>query len=640
MTQWARHQGGIQGRRRRSLLLPLVLITLASSLAFLASTRLNLLVCSSSARGFSAPALFKAPRPRHTAAFAPAAAPGAEPTSHRGRIGVSQGAAKKISYGGAAQQKLASGIDAVADAVKVTLGPNGRNVVLQREFGAPQIINDGVTIARAISLADREMDLGARLLTQASSKSDTSAGDGTTTTALLTQHMVNQGIQFVVNGHNPMLMSKGIHAAASRVASEIRRLASPVGSNDLLDIATVSVGGDPIMGGHISQAFEKVGASGNIVIEDSQVLVDSMEATEGFTLNSGNLSPYFVTDGVRQVSELQRPRVLVTDRTISDAYELVGFLEEVLKAKAPLLIIAEDVIGEAMQMLVLNAQRGVMQVAALKAPGFGDQKRAVLGDIALATGAQFVTADLGMRLADVSLAQLGTCEQAVVERGRTIVVSDGNHAHQVKEKIIHLESEILQASSEFVRSQLRDRVASLGGGVAKLKVGGATETEVNDKKLRYNDALNAVRSANELGIVPGGGSVLAYFARGDLQEELKRDCSSPDEKAGIDVVFNSLLAPMRQIALNAGDDPSEVLYKTRGGGFGYGYNAATGAHEDLRAAGVIDPAKVVINSVVNAASIAAMVLTTDAVVTELPSKAPPPATMGAGLGGVESGMGF
>mmetsp|Transcript_48075 Transcript_48075/g.88576 ORF Transcript_48075/g.88576 Transcript_48075/m.88576 type:complete len:621 (-) Transcript_48075:151-2013(-) len=553
------------------------------------------------------------------------------------QISVAREAAKKITFKEAGQQKLAAGINAVANAVKVTLGPKGRNVVLQREvYQAPQIVNDGVTIARAIALQDKEMNLGAKLLTQASSQSESNAGDGTTTAAVLTQEMVNQGLQRVASGFNPVLMQKGMKAAARKIAAEVEKLSKPVKSGDLLNIATVSVGGDGEMGSNIAKAFETVGDTGNVVIEESQVLVDEVEVTEGLTFDRGYISPYFITDRQRLVAELKKPRVLVTDQKLSDVYDIINLLEDLLKAKQPVLIVAEDVTGEALQTLVLNKQRGILDVVAVKAPAFGARRTAILQDLAVATGATFINSEVGMTLAEATVEQLGTCERIVVEKEKAIIVSSSEYAQDVQARIEQLENEMDLVSSDYDKEKLQERVASLGGGIAKIKVGGATETEMNDKKLRYNDAMAAVKSAKEMGIIPGGGTVLMYLATHDLDQQVKSELKTDDEKAGADVVFSSLTAPIRQIAQNAGDDPSEVVFKCRGKEFGFGYNAATKEFVDLLDAGVVDPAKVTINAVNNAASIAGMVLTTDAVVTELPTTPPP---VPAGGGGMPPGMG-
>lgn len=422
------------------------------------------------------------------------------PSSEARRSIIAREAAKKISFREAGQQKLQGGINAVANAVKVTLGPKGRNVVLQREsFQVPQIVNDGVTIARAITLQDKEMNLGVKLLTQASAKSESNAGDGTTSAAVLTQEMVNEGMQLVSSGYNPVLMQKGMKAASSFIAKEVEKLAKPVESGDLKDIATVSVGGDEKMGQMISKAFERVGDTGNVVIEESQVLEDEVEVSEGLTLDRGYISPYFVTDSQRLVAELKKPRVLVTDQKLSDAYDILTLLEDLLKTKQPIFIIADDVTGEALQTLVLNKQRGILDVVAIKAPAFGARKTAILQDIALATGAEFINSELGMTLQDATVDQLGTCEKVVVEKEKAVLVTDGSHADSVKERIVQLEQLLEDTDSSYDQEKIQERIASLGGGVAKIKVGGATETEMNDKKLRYTDAISAVRSAKEMG---------------------------------------------------------------------------------------------------------------------------------------------
>merc|ERR550532_471103 len=366
--------------------------------------------------------------------------------------------------------------------------------------------------------------------------------------------MVNQGMQLVVSGYNPVLMQRGMKSAASRISEEIEKLAKPVESGDLLDIATVSVGGDSTMGKNIAEAFEKVGETGNVVIEESQVMVDEVEVTEGMTMDRGYISPYFVTDTQRLVAELKKPQVLVTDQKLSDVYDIINLLEELLKSKQPLFIIADDVTGEALQTLVLNKQRGILDVVAIKAPAFGARKTAILQDIAVATGAEFINSELGMTLADATSAQLGACEKVVVEKEKAIIVSDGSRASAVKERIGQLEREIDETDSSYDQDKLQERIAALGGGVAKIKVGGPTETEVNDKKLRYNDAMSAVRSAKEMGVVPGGGSVLLHLTEHAFVEEVQAKLQTEDERMGAMLVFNSLEAPMRQIAKNAGDD--------------------------------------------------------------------------------------
>eukprot|EP00811_Abedinium_folium_P007078 NODE_1652_length_2409_cov_8.007450.p1 GENE.NODE_1652_length_2409_cov_8.007450~~NODE_1652_length_2409_cov_8.007450.p1 ORF type:complete len:662 (+),score=237.12 NODE_1652_length_2409_cov_8.007450:78-1988(+) len=550
-------------------------------------------------------------------------------------------ASKQISLGQVGQEKLAAGINAVADAVKVTLGPTGRNVVLQRgSFQPPQIVNDGVTIMRAISLADPEADLGAKLLTQASTKSESNAGDGTTSTAILTQEMVRQGMQLVASGYNPILMNKGMKVAAEAIAAEIIALAKPieVDGPDLVNIATVSTSGDAAMGRMLAEAFRGIGKKGNVIIEESQVIGDEVEITEGITVDRGFLSPYFITDEGRGVVELRRPRVLVTDQRLSDVYDLVKLLEPLLKEKAPLFIIADDVAAEVLLTLVLNKQRGILEIAAVRAPSFGARRTATLQDIAIATGATFISSELGMTVADATTQQLGSCERVVVEKDKAVIMTDGSHVDDVKRRIEQLEDLVDSTTSTFERQGLQERIASLAGGIARIKVGGATETEVGDKKLRYTDGMNSVRSALEMGIVPGGGSTLLWLAREEFRKQVREPLESADEQMGAEVVFRSLEAPMRQIAKNAGVDASEVVFKSKGHGFGYGYNVLQKTHQDLMQGGIVDSANVVINTVTSAASIAGMVLTTDAVVSDIPE--PPAAQRGGmeGMGGMGGGF--
>jgi len=408
----------------------------------------------------------------------------------------------------------------------------------------------------------------------------------------------------------------------------------------------VAVGGnDKVMGKNIAEAFESVGDTGNVIIEESQVLADEVEVTKGLTLDRGYVSPYFVTDKERLVAELKKPKVLVTDMKISDAYDILPLLEDLLKSKTPIFIIADDLTGEALQTLVMNKQRGILDVVAVKAPGFGARKTELLGDIAIATGSTFINSELGMTLEDATVDKLGTCDRVVIEKDKAIIMGDENSA-ATKERIGELTRLMDESKSDYDAEQLQKRIASLGGGVAKIKVGGATEAEMNDKKLRYDDAIGAVKSAKELGIVPGGGTVLLHLSREEYLAEAKKELQTEDEQMGAEVVFKSLQAPMRQIARNAGDDPSVVIFQSQDKGLGFGYNAVTKKFEDLFKAGVVDPALVVTNAVVNAASIAGMMITTDAVITEIPKKSPPMPAGGmggggmGGMGGMGGGMGF
>lgn len=532
--------------------------------------------------------------------------------------------AKKLSFREESRKKLVEGINVVANAVKITLGPKGRNVVLERSYGAPEIVNDGVTIARDIVLEDPEMNVGAKLVQEVASKSDNKAGDGTTTSTLMTQEIVNQGIRVVAAGANPVSLRNGITIASSRLAAEVKRLAAPVKSNaDLLSIATIA-SGSPSMGAIIAKAYEKIGETGSTVVEESQTLLDEVEFTEGLSIDRGFLSPYFVKDTERQLCEFQSPRVLVTDKKISQVQELIPILEQMVKIKEPLFIVAEDVTGEALSALVVNKLRGVLDVVAIKAPSFGDRRRAYLQDIAIATGATYVADEVGISLESVTVDMLGRADRVVVGKDATTIVTDSANKDAIVKRIAQIRSEADNTDNKFDKEKASERVAALGGGIARIKVGAATETELKDKKLRYEDALNSVKSALEMGVVPGGGACMLYMSCDmKLKESILEACSiDEDERLGVEIMFRSLPAPMKQIAKNAGLEGEVVAEKCRDKPFGFGYNAATDTYEDLVANGVLDPAKVTINAIENAASIAALVLTTEVLITEIPKKEP------------------
>eukprot|EP00611_Tribonema_gayanum_P023371 TRINITY_DN489_c0_g2_i2.p1 TRINITY_DN489_c0_g2~~TRINITY_DN489_c0_g2_i2.p1 ORF type:complete len:623 (-),score=262.94 TRINITY_DN489_c0_g2_i2:412-2061(-) len=528
-------------------------------------------------------------------------------------------AAKKVSFGEHSRRQLVDGINQVADAVRVTLGPRGRNVVLERAYGAPEIVNDGVTIARDISLPDPEQNVGAKLVQEVAQKSDNRAGDGTTTSTLMTQQIVNYGLRVVTSGANPVEVRRGIMKAAELMVEEIKALAKPVsGISDLNSIATIASGSEE-MGAIISQAFEKIGENGSTMVEESQTLQDEVEFTEGLTIPRGFLSPYFVNDPERQVCELMAPRVLVTDRKLDSVNELVPLLEGMVQRKQPLLIVAEDVIGEALSALVMNKMRGVLDVCAIKAPAFGDRRRAYLQDIAIATGATYIADEVGLTLDQVRPDMLGSCERLVVSKEKTVITTDGKHAPAVARRIASIKKERDTTDSEFDAEKCTERIAALGGGIARIKVGAATETELKDKKLRYEDALNSVRSAQEMGIVPGGGACMSYLSHA-MEATVVEACENEDQVAGARILLRSMGAPCQQIAYNAGVEGGVVWAKTKTREFGFGYNAATGEYGDLFAMGVIDPAKVTINALENSASVASLVLTTEALITEVPEK--------------------
>jgi len=529
--------------------------------------------------------------------------------------------AKKVSFKDDSRRALVSGINKVADAVRVTLGPKGRNVVLERNYGAPEIINDGVTIAREISLRDPEENVGARLIQEVASKSDSKAGDGTTTSTIMTQAIVNNGMKAVTAGINPVALQRGIRRAASLISDKIRELATPVTSiEDLKNVATIASGSIE-MGRIIAQAADKVGDTGSTVVEESQTLFDEIEFTEGLTIDRGYISPYFVKDQERQIAEMVNPRILVTDAKIDDVNDIVPLLEKLVKSKDPLLIIAEDVTGEALSALVVNKMRGVLDVVAIKAPGFGNRRREYTQDIAIATGASFVAEELGITLDSVTLDMLGTADRIVIGKETTTIVTDGKQQANIDARIAQLRREQDASETDFDKDKFTERIASLGGGIARIKVGAATETELKDKKLRYEDALNSVDSARELGIVPGGGATLAYIQRA-FSDEILDAMDSEDERQGAMILVKALGFPAMQVASNAGIEGAVILAKIQDlaeeKGFGWGWDAATNELCDLMERGIIDPAKVTINAIDNSASVAGMVLTTECLVTEIP----------------------
>mmetsp|Transcript_3524 Transcript_3524/g.7323 ORF Transcript_3524/g.7323 Transcript_3524/m.7323 type:complete len:582 (+) Transcript_3524:39-1784(+) len=532
--------------------------------------------------------------------------------------------AKKISFREESRNKLVEGINIVANAVKITLGPKGRNVVLENKYGAPQIVNDGVTIAKDIVLEDPEMNAGARLVTEVAQKSDNKAGDGTTTSTLMTQEIVNQGIRVVAAGANPVSLRNGVVLAASMLAQRVKEIATPVtGNADLLNIATIA-SNSPSMGAIIAKAYEKIGETGSTVVEESQTLLDEIEFTEGITVNRGYLSPYFVKDPERQICEMVRPRVLVTDKSIKAVADLLPLLEQLVKTKEPLFIVAEDVAGEALSALVVNKLRGVLDVVAIKAPSFGDRRRAYLQDIAIATGATFVSDEVGISLESATLDMLGRADRIVVEKEATTIIPDSANNEALLQRIAEIRIEADSTDNKFDKEKATERMAALGGGIARIKVGAATETELKDKKLRYEDALNSVKSALEMGVVPGGGVCMLHMScDAELKQRIMEACLPGDDdmRLGVEIMFRSLPAPLRQIAKNAGLEGEVVAQNCRNKPYGFGYNAATNTYEDLLKTGVLDPAKVTINALENSASIAALVLTTEALVTELPKEA-------------------
>mmetsp|Transcript_8965 Transcript_8965/g.11780 ORF Transcript_8965/g.11780 Transcript_8965/m.11780 type:complete len:600 (-) Transcript_8965:46-1845(-) len=527
--------------------------------------------------------------------------------------------AKKVSFKEESREKLVRGINKVADAVKVTLGPKGRNVVLQRNYGVPEIVNDGVTIARDIELEDPEENVGAKLIQEVASKSDKSAGDGTTTSTLMTQEIVNQGLKAVTSGSNPVALRRGMMAASKILVEKIKDLAKPIeNTNDIQNVAIVATSGAVQMGSIIAKAFDKVGDTGSTSIEESQTLNDEVEFTEGLTIDRGFLSPYFVTDQERQLCEMENMKILVTDKKIDNVQDMIPLLESMVKTKEPLFIIAEDVTGEALQALVVNKMRGVLDVCAIKAPGFGDRRKNYLQDIAIATGATYIAEEVGLTLDQATVDMLGTAQRLVVAKEQTTLVTDGRQNEAILKRIAAIRREAEATDNMFDKEKAEERVAALGGGIARIKVGAATETELKDKKLRYEDAINSVKSAMKFGVVPGGGSTYVHLQR--FADEILDTIEDEDEKIGATILIKSLAACTIQVATNAGEEGTVVYEKIKAKEFGFGYNAATGQYGDMFEAGVIDSAKVAINGIENAVSVASLVLTTEALITEIPKK--------------------
>jgi chaperonin GroEL len=534
--------------------------------------------------------------------------------------------AKKVSFGSGSRIKLVQGLNIVANAVKTTLGPKGRNVVLQKAFGSPEIVNDGVTIARAIELRDPEQNVGVQLIQEVANRVEQSTGDGTTTTTLLTQAIVNQGMKVLAAGSNPVALRRGIMSAASLLADKIRAWAQPVsrreGGQELLHIASIACN-SPVMGGVVAEACSRlrlgVGGGGATCVEEGSSLHDEVEFSEGLRIERGFLSPYFINDNQRQVCELTRPRVLVTDQRVQSLQDILPLLESLAKSKERLCIIAEDVAAEVLSTLVVNKLRGSLDVVAVKAPSYGDRRKSYLQDIAIATGATLITEDLGRSIATAQASDLGTAERVVVGKESTTIVTSAAYKPQIQDRIAAIRHLVDSADSDFEKSDAEARAKCLGGGVARIKVGAASETELKEKKLRYEDALNSVQSALEAGVVPGGGSMLHFLATDKkLRKEVLAACGGDEEaKLGADILFRSLSEPLKQIATNCGHDGAVIADKCTGKGFGYGYNAATDKFSsDLAKEGVLDPAKVTISALQTAASIAGLILTTEVLVTD------------------------
>ncbi|RDV84331.1 chaperonin GroEL [Ammonifex thiophilus] len=525
-------------------------------------------------------------------------------------------AGKQILFREEARAAIERGVNAVADAIKVTLGPRGRNVVLEKKFGSPQIVNDGVTIAREIELPDPVENLGAQLIKEVSTKTNDVAGDGTTTAALLAQAIVREGMKNVTAGANPIMLKRGIDKAVERVVEELKKIAKPVESKEAIEqVASISAN-DPEIGRLIAEAMEKVGKDGVITVEESKGITTTLEVVEGMNFDRGYISPYFITDPERMEAVLEDAYILITDKKISAITDILPLLEKVLQTGKPLLIIAEDVEGEALATLVVNKLRGTLSVCAVKAPGFGERRKAMLQDIAILTGGQVVSEELGLKLDKATLEMLGRARQVRVKKEETIIVGGQGNPEDITKRIAQIKKQIEETTSEFDKEKLQERLAKLAGGVAVIQVGAATETEMKDKKLRIEDALNATRAAVEEGIVPGGGTALINCI--PALDELKFD--DPDMQTGVRIVRRALEEPLRQIAANAGYEGSVVVERVKASEPGVGFDALNERYVNMIEAGIIDPVKVTRTALQNAASIAGMILTTECLVAEKPEK--------------------
>ena len=539
--------------------------------------------------------------------------------------------AKLLSFSDESRSALERGVDALADAVRVTIGPRGRNVVLERKFGAPDIVNDGDSIAREIELDDPFENLGAKLMQQVSSKTKDKAGDGTTTATVLAQAMVREGLRNTAAGASPVELRRGMEKAAAQVVAGLGERSQAVAGDAIRQVATVSSGGDDEVGRMIAEAMDKVSTDGVITVEESKSLATELEITEGMAFDRGYSSPYFVTDADRQVCEFENPLILLTDRKISTITDLVPVLETVQKSGSPLLILSEEVEGEALATLVMNKSRGVLQVAAVRAPSFGERRKAALADIAILTGGTLISEDKAMTLDKVTLEDLGKARRVTISKESTTIVATDDHRQAVSERVGAIRRELEATESEYDREKLQERIAKLAGGVAVIKVGAPTETELKNRKLRIEDALNATRAAVEEGIVAGGGSTLLQLS--DSLDALAASLNG-DQRTGVEIVQRALTAPIHQIATNAGQNGDVVIAGMRNSG--QGFNALSGAYEDLMAAGIVDAAKVVRLAVQDSISIASLLITTEVVIADKPE---PPAPAPAGDGDPMGGMG-
>ena len=542
-------------------------------------------------------------------------------------------AAKDVRFSADGRERMLRGVDILANAVKVTLGPKGRNVILDKSFGAPRITKDGVTVAKEIELQDKFENMGAQMVREVASKTNDVAGDGTTTATVLAQTIVKEGAKYVASGMNPMDLKRGVDLAVNEVVKDLRSRSKKIASSEeIAQVGTISANGDRSIGQMIAEAMKKVGNEGVITVEEARSLETELEVVEGMQFDRGYLSPYFVTNPDKMVAELEDPYILIHEKKLSSLQGMLPVLESVVQSSRPLLIIAEDVEGEALATLVVNKLRGGLKVAAVKAPGFGDRRKAMLEDLAIVTGGQVVSEDIGMKLENVKLDMLGTAKRVRISKDETTIIDGAGAKEAIQARVAQIKGEIEETTSDYDREKLQERLAKLAGGVAVIRVGGATEVEVKEKKDRVDDALNATRAAVEEGIVPGGG--VALLRAKAAAETLQSDNS--DIRAGIRIVLRALEAPLRQIAENSGVEGSIVVGKVlEGNGYSFGFDAQTEEYKDLVKSGIIDPTKVVRTALQDAASVAGLLITTEAMVAELPKKEATPAMPGSGMGGMD-----
>ena len=546
-------------------------------------------------------------------------------------------AAKQVYFGDDARSRIVRGVNVLADAVKTTLGPKGRNVVLERSFGAPTVTKDGVSVAKEIELKDRFENIGAQLVKEVASKTSDSAGDGTTTATVLAQAIVQEGVKYVAAGINPMDLKRGIDKAVAVAIEELRKLSKPcTTTKEIAQVGSISANSDASIGEIIANAMDKVGKEGVITVEDGKSLENELDVVEGMQFDRGYLSPYFITSTDKQVAALEDPFVLIFDKKISNIRDLLPILEQVAKTSRPLLIIAEDVEGEALATLVVNNIRGILKTTAVKAPGFGDRRKAMLEDIAILTGGTVISEETGMSLETATIEMLGQAKRIEVAKESTTIIDGAGEGANIEARVKQIRAQIEESTSDYDREKLQERVAKLAGGVAVIRVGAATEVEMKEKKARVEDALHATRAAVEEGIVPGGG--VALIRTKAAVAELKGD--TPDQDAGIRLILRAIEAPLRTIVSNAGEEESVVVNEVIKGEGNYGYNASTDEYGDLVEQGVLDPTKVTRSALQNAASVASLLLTSEAAVAEIPSETPAPAMPDMGAMGGMGGMGF